>query len=374
MATLIDESVSLHTTPYYYYPLVSQPTFPERGSKHATILGNPAEAGRLFIRPCFTALTELIMQLRQRWLDKRKQKEGWDRKPGSARRGVIIAGTSGVGKSVFAAHLIKHIRSTQPTITVVYQSLTDNISYLIAPHPNGAPFVSCARSRAPPMKVMEANEWIYIVDAGVTARGEMYQAAAFTIVIASPQAKAGNVVHWWNKQSLYPQVLYMPRWSEEELETCSRLVHPGADDDASVRLPGLRGDPVSFEYVKRCVHRYGRVSRPVFAQESERANMENDLNQALANCDLEHVARLGVGSATNTDRHGAASSWLLHYEVDEKTFDLDQIVFASVEILEEVYKRAEASDRYKLSSLHQLDWRQSEVERTARRTVRDVRA
>ena len=56
------------------------------------------EKGRLFIRPCFQPLTELIMQKRQAYLQSLKHPKEWNEQSIEAKKGLILAGNSGVGK------------------------------------------------------------------------------------------------------------------------------------------------------------------------------------------------------------------------------------------------------------------------------------
>ena len=321
---------------YEYLPLVQQPHF----SIVPTILAKEHTAGRLFIRSFFKDLTTKIMDMRQAWVDKLNQVAGWETSEGIS--GVIIGGTSGVGKTVFAAYMMKYIRSRQSPPVMVYHNLMDRVCYQIPPRAAAAARLRCTVSNLFPLELTDDLNMIYLVDVGASALDNPSQVRGFTVVFASPQAKAKDVVRDWAKQRNYIPTLYIPRWTEEELWICCQLVRPLLNDAVSSNLPGLRRNPLDQQSLQQHVATFGRVARPAFASDNLLQEMHRNLTNAIVACDLLHVGRL---AKSTLEVQGEASSWLLHYEVDEKTFVITEVVFASPYVIQQIWHKSE-EDRH----------------------------
>ena len=168
-----------------------------------TILGMENAGGRLFIRTMFKGLTTKIMDLRKAWINKLLQLEsGWEK--AGAVGAVIVGGTSGVGKSMFAAHLMKYVRSLQSPSSIVYHNLLERKCYVMPPPPV-ADRVRCTVSEHFPLEMDDDQNLVYLVDVGTSARDNPRQTRGFTVLFASPQAKVKDVVRDWSKQrGLFP--------------------------------------------------------------------------------------------------------------------------------------------------------------------------
>ncbi|MCZ6913328.1 MAG: hypothetical protein O7C59_01620 [Rickettsia endosymbiont of Ixodes persulcatus] len=176
-----------------------------------------------------------------------------------------------------------------------------------------------------------------MVDIGATALRGPLKCSAFTIVVASPHAKSKDIVqHWWS-HAQFPHVWYMPCWTEVELQACRRVTRPSSEEETADGLQGSRLLPaVSASSVTRRVQQFGGIARIAFSGDSAQPFLASKLATAIKSCDLEIVAGQAGG---DLDLLPESSSWLLHYVVNEDSFRLADIVFASQPILEEVWQR-----------------------------------
>ena len=110
--------------------------------------------------------------------------------------------------------------------------------------------------------------------------------------------------------------------------------HSTPEKNEWLDLAGEPGPPVPKSRFETCMRRFGLVTRPVFATNEQLSLMTVELQKATVTCDLEVVAALQESAG---ELHGNASSWLLRYEVDENTFEVKQLVFASSEIVSALY-------------------------------------
>ena len=216
------------------------------------------------------------------------------------------------------------------------------LCFVMSPRPANAGAARSTVSNTFPLELMDDHNLIYLVDVGVSAKQNPSQTRGFTVVFASPHAKDLDLVKDWSKARNYLPTLYMPRWTMEELQLCCRLVRPLVDDADSCRLPGLRGSPLDPRALKEHVETFGRVARPAFASNEMLQEMHKELTNAIIRCDLHHVARLARGTL---EVQGQASSWLLHYEVDEQTFQVIEVQFASNYVIQQIWKQSQ-EDRH----------------------------
>ena len=105
-----------------YLPLVQSPAF----AVPPGILGDERTGLRLFIRPCYAALCQNIMRLRQDYADRRRRTGG-----------ALLSGNLGVAKSVFLAYLIKALRSLPQQPTIVYHRIAARACWIIPPRASG---------------------------------------------------------------------------------------------------------------------------------------------------------------------------------------------------------------------------------------------
>jgi hypothetical protein len=65
--------------------------------------------------------------------------------------------------------------------------------------------------------------------------------------------------------------------------------------------------------------------------------MDTQLLNAISTCDLRQLALAAGG---DLEVQPESSSWLLHYEVNEKKYSIEQVVFASPYIVQQIWKRS----------------------------------
>ena len=159
---------------------------------------------------------------------------------------------------------------------------------------------------------------VFIVDTGAEAfKAKCLDNNAFTVVIASPHAAGVSVIQEFvNKPVFAKPKLYMPGWREDELQVCRQVVAPTDAEEAAHPLKGLRLPAVSAATVKSRFQRFGGVIRAALSPSSD-ALLEAELNKALLVSKLDVISPQLGGTL---DLLPAASSWILHYVVDERNF------------------------------------------------------
>jgi len=301
----------------HYLPLLQQPN----SAAQPAILGDDKAGSRLFVRASYPLLTKLILDHRAEYVAMR-----------STAGGALITGNAGVGKSVFLAYLIKALRSMHAPPTIVYEQISEEACFVMRPG-----VANAEEYKAASASMLRDRSVVYLVDVGGTATRGPLQCAALTVVVASPHAKSKDIVqHWWTHAKA-PPVWYMPCWNAAELESCRRVVCPTDLEQTADKLQGARLLPaVSAASVAHNHQRFGGIARVTLSTDDARAGWEAKLSGAIAACDLEVVAEQAGG---DLDPLPESSSWVLHYVVDETTFKLSNIEFASASILDAVWQR-----------------------------------
>jgi hypothetical protein len=149
----------------------------------------------------------------------------------------------------------------------------------------------------------------------------------------------------WLKLHNYPPSLYMPRWKENELIACAGLIRPSSKTTISVGLPGLYIAPIEASVVKERIAMFGLIARPVFLSDTSLPEMTAALENAIVSCDLRQVASL---AGWDLEVQPLSSSWLLHYEVDEKDFSITEAVFTSAYVSRRLWEQSEVNGRVDL--------------------------
>lgn len=156
---------------------------------------------------------------------------------------------------------------------------------------------------------------------------------------------------WW--KAAQPQLLYMPRWSCEELLACRRAIAPLDSEHSAHPLDNLEKGPVSasVEHVEDFFRNYGGIIRYAF-DPSAKGSMQAIIANAFGRCDL---AAMSLQLNNSLDLLPETTSWLLHYVVDETDdkFELTNITWAAAPILTAFV--AFAKDRQYANLLHFID-------------------
>ena len=287
-----------------YIPL--EPVAPHTDPPY--ILGQEQHGVRLFTRSCYPSLCDLMMKLRGEFLDGDVEKKN-----------LILTGNSGVGKTLFAAYLIKYLRSLSSPPNIVYEVLGDAVRYRLIPPPGGQAFTESGDAPA----AASLKSTVHIVDASKNAE-TVASSHAFTIIIASPHAVGQLRKH--KKQAIIRQTLYMPVWSKEELECCRRVVCPTVAERTDDQLLGNSLPARSATEIALGFERFGGIARTVLRQTHSKQRVPDDFEKALTECNIETLAKV---LTSNLDMTPETSSWLLHYVVDETTFTLKRTVWAT---------------------------------------------
>jgi hypothetical protein len=295
-----------------------------------TMWGDADAPGRLLIRTAYPPLWALI--LAQKAAVDARTERGY---------GTVVGGNSGTGKTSFLAYVLKQLRSQANPPVVVFEDLSEDAVYVFRPGRPAAERYSRLSMSPGWLLKPEAGDW-YLVDTGAKATRGPDKTNAFTLVVASPHAAGKELIEGWSKEKGSPPSLYMPCWTEQELQIARQLVAPTAAEkgaevapwNTAVVLAAIDKAVVTERFAK-----YGGIARVAFATDKQLAKLLKGLTRAYDECNLHKVAQ---HAGTALDLLPETSSWLLHYDVDPKTFELRQVEFASDSILEEVWKRNEA--------------------------------
>ena len=310
---------------------------PPEYTQSPSLLGRDQLGTRLFIRKCHMPLVHKVMQKRH------SVKQGED----LAQRAVIVTGNAGMGKvctalvqprfsccSLFAPTelcvrrtccvltqtvtmvtlLIKSFRQLQPAPTIVLELLDSESRGFVLPPPGTiAPYAINPGQR---IDVMNDPSTVYICDVSAGAKTLRHLGAAFRVVIVSPHSMQQSLFRGWVKNSRLASVLYMPCWTEDELEACRRICFRTKREEKENPLPGK---PWTYSVTATALHerfeRFGGSVRCVLSDTTDAEEHSRMLEQAINSCDIKHVPEQATQSM---EWLPPASSYLFHYDVRQE--------------------------------------------------------
>ena len=135
------------------------------------ILGDSKAGFRLFIRPCYVLLWNIIASYMVNYFLLGNEKNSAKRQEINlkAAGGVVITGNSGIGKTFYLAYLIKQllsIKTNRPVIVV--ENLSQNTCYVIRPGSDKAEAYSTQLPSAFFTKNLSIN-FVYLCDVGTNS-------------------------------------------------------------------------------------------------------------------------------------------------------------------------------------------------------------
>ncbi|OAV99420.1 hypothetical protein PTTG_12180 [Puccinia triticina 1-1 BBBD Race 1] len=171
--------------------------------KNSYVLGNPELGHRFFVRAVYKELHEHFDRHEHRGCKTAKSK--W-----------IVTGTPGVGKTFFAAYYM-WVAACQKK-NVVWEpfedSQKDRSTYLMTS--DGVERVNYGSRQL--VKAFQDSETVYIVDGQPPLLRPVW-----TLLVTSPQYRNYKNLLKQSKSDL----LYMPPWSQKELQLCKEILYPG---------------------------------------------------------------------------------------------------------------------------------------------------
>lgn len=203
--------------------------------------------------------------------------------------GCVLTGNPGIGKSYFLSYMFWHFAKQGKTI--VFESLANNDMWLFLPDGTVSLHDRSPQNRP---NALNSRSTLYLFDPFGKETTEPIGCSAFTIVASSP-----NPIHYFGfqKQNGCDTTLYMPCWSEEELE--------------SIRPPSM--DPKELQdrfYV------FGGIPRYLFKSDNAFTKAVKRLNLEMREVELEKLED-ALGDLEKGDK---ISHKLIQYRVDTSTY------------------------------------------------------
>ncbi|GIM10191.1 hypothetical protein Vretimale_13944 [Volvox reticuliferus] len=229
------------------------------------LLGRECWGSSLFVRSCYRGLFNRMMSLHSSNLNRR----------------FLITGTPGIGKSYFAVVLMIWLVKEKDVSTIVYQF--EGKRYLFTA--KGADLnVEVGSIMDFNTELRDPTAW-WIVDMAVPTLE-----AANTVLLSSPARER-------YKEFLKLRgatALYMPIWTDEEIEKCRLQLYPSLDD----------------AMVRTLMSKWGNIPRYVLEKAMDEV-AQSSLDDAITTCKWEDImACIGM-----PDSAGDASHKLVHLEV-----------------------------------------------------------
>lgn len=241
--------------------------------------------------------------------------------PAMQKTHVIIVGNPGIGKSYFALYALS--KALQAGNNVIFQCVSHNVVYWFKPG-------SSVRHSSSLPVLEDRCDALFFYDAATRECGKFPPDFARIIVFSSP-ARSNYVALEKMDTSV---TMYMPVWSAEEMEHAARLLN------------------LDLESVMKDFDVFGGIPRfilPSTSQLLHRGKFLQDLDSAIAQCDLTAIYALGTLDA---DEH---SHKVLHRMLKRKddgspnyfTYCVD---FASLYVAENIYLTVQQKEQQRLMS------------------------
>ena len=219
-----------------------------------------------------------------------------------AQNHIIITGTPGIGKSLFA--LYELYKAVTEDKVVVFQHLPANVICVFA---NNKGLTS--------PQIADCTEWlssedtVYLYDAGTEVPPQQLLLKAKICVFFSPNYH--NYANIWKMTSSLKY--YMPVWSWQEIE-CLKTK-----------------SAVSMDIVKQMYGIFGGVPRHLFLISVDKRDQEvQNLNSMCAKIEATNILK-NIGESTTTECHR-----ILHY-ITDVSYTKSETDFASTHVEEQIY-------------------------------------
>ncbi|GIL90065.1 hypothetical protein Vretimale_18118 [Volvox reticuliferus] len=229
------------------------------------LLGRVCWGSSLFVRPCYRGLFNRMMSLHSSNLNRR----------------FLITGTPGIGKSFFAVVLMLWLVKEKDVSTIVYQCEEERCLFTAKGTDLNVEEGSITDFDK---ELKDPTAW-WIVDMATPTRKP-----ANTVLLSSPARER-------YKEFLKLRgatALYMPIWTDEEIEKCRLQLYPSLDD----------------AMVRTLMSKWGNIPRYVLEKAMDEV-AQSSLDDAITTCKWEDImACIGM-----PDSAGDASHKLVHLEV-----------------------------------------------------------
>ncbi|GIL61138.1 hypothetical protein Vafri_15549 [Volvox africanus] len=268
------------------------------------LLGTMSLGSSLLVRHCYRGIFDRMMQLRS----------------SNRMSRFLITGTPGIGKSFFAVVLMGWLVQEKGVSTIILDF--DGLKYLFTT--NGTDIKVEMGSEMDFIEEINDPETWWIVDTGTAL-----QRPASTVLLASPDRQR-------YKQFLKLQgmtTLYMPIWTDDEIEECRIRLYPHLSDAT----------------VRDLVWKWGNIPHYVLEKAME-TQAQKSLKEALEQCEWQDV----INCICVPDTAPHISHKLVHLEVVGDHYDEKVMKPASPYVMEEMERKAGTDHIRQLQSLIHL--------------------
>mmetsp|Transcript_12457 Transcript_12457/g.37389 ORF Transcript_12457/g.37389 Transcript_12457/m.37389 type:complete len:686 (-) Transcript_12457:1189-3246(-) len=258
------------------------------------------DAEHMFVRPCWRKLFGILSELRA---SKTSFIKG-------QRRGVIVTGNPGIGKSWFLNYVLYRVARDEPSSSVVFESVGDGLLWVFSP--DGSVRRHHWEDRRDITELENVNN-LYLFDpAGLTGVSrEPQPCKAFTVVTSSPDKTHYNEFHKHGAKKRY-----MDLWSLAQLRVCASFV-------------GISPSATEKRFL-----RHGGVARSVITADS--SEVDKALDSALTTVDFDAVVRsVGLDDAVKAATHKIVAYTVL----DKDACATVRVDFASAYIARAFFSR-----------------------------------
>ena len=219
------------------------------------------------------------------------------------RRGCVIIGTPGIGKTHFSLYLAFYITRRYNSDDIIYEQSFQKNSRILHIKSNEAVMEILNP------KLEDPHDCFYIADSVTPAPWK----TKYSFVVTTPKHQV-----WHDFVKVHPRKYYAPIWSKEE------IWHVWSWNDQYK-------NEVSEARVKELIERWGCIPRRVFVEHND----EPDLAYLVSKCDVYRVIKNDGGDLDN-EYSGKVIHIIPNDDFSDKTY-----VPASAEVSEALYKHYE---------------------------------
>jgi len=292
------------------------------------VLGLEGLGQALYVRPCYLRLLERIVAL-------------W-RGSVIGKRGVVVSGNPGIGKSLFLCYVM--LRAAIEKRTVAYERRESDEVFVC--YPDGSVILSHRKSSTF-LEALQDERCFYLFDpAGKQDSVEPLHlnVRASSLVVSSP-----NPIHFHSFEKWYLKHIYAPVWSLSEVLQARLICYPTVEDAQAAGQPVVVADqprPVVSLSAEEAVRRwnvFGGIARYIFCTPDDFAIQYTRLLGVIALQRIEDV----LTSVKELEQMDTISHRVLHYIVDETTYASESVMFASDFVFSQLMKSGsqQLSDR-----------------------------
>ncbi|GIL88107.1 hypothetical protein Vretimale_13970 [Volvox reticuliferus] len=271
------------------------------------LLGKKCWGSALLVRHCYRGLFDRMMDLHS-----------------SSECRFLITGTPGIGKSFFAVVLMGWLAKEKKVSTIVFD--TSGVRYLFTFNNGMSVGVAVGHRKDFTEKLMNSATW-WIIDTGTAL-----ERGANTVLLSSPNREL-------YKEFLKLQgsnVLYMPIWTDDEIEKCRSQVFPTID----------------LGLVRALRSRWGNIPRYVL-EKAANVSAQHSLDDAISACNWEDMVTCIADPGVAKD----VSHKLVHIKVKDDQYDQMITKVASSYVVQKMEAKAGYELVQELQNLiHQSTW------------------